>query len=186
MQLRSRWDTNRTDSCKKADGNPSAFFYIRHKRSRTASRTASRRAFREDSDRLRYCRRERIMQRHRSPARLDSSRPHHCSDSLFSKTADLVWTGSLLYGSISFLYIQPVFRNGIVRESSRFEPTIFRAVPPLLPASVRSGPINGIGQPTLPMQAKFGTAPRIQLNDSYRFRRPLIRPASDAEKDDRK
>ena len=31
-----------------------------------------------------------------------------------------------------------------------------------------------IGQPTLAMQAQFGTAPRIQLNDSYRTTRDIL------------
>ncbi len=31
-----------------------------------------------------------------------------------------------------------------------------------------------IGQPTLAMQAKFGTAPRIQLNDSYRTTKDIL------------
>ena len=31
-----------------------------------------------------------------------------------------------------------------------------------------------IGQPTLSMQAKFGTAPRIQLNDSYRTTKDIL------------
>ena len=31
-----------------------------------------------------------------------------------------------------------------------------------------------IGQPTLAMQAKFGTAPRIQLNDSYRTEKDIL------------
>ncbi len=31
-----------------------------------------------------------------------------------------------------------------------------------------------IGQPTLAMQAKFGTAPRIQLNDSYKTTKDIL------------
>ena len=31
-----------------------------------------------------------------------------------------------------------------------------------------------IGQPTVSMQAKFGTAPRIQLNDSYRTTKDIL------------
>ena len=31
-----------------------------------------------------------------------------------------------------------------------------------------------IGQPTLAMQAQFGTAPRIQLNDSYKTTRDIL------------
>ena len=31
-----------------------------------------------------------------------------------------------------------------------------------------------IGKPSLPMQAKYGTAPRIQLNDSYRTTKDIL------------